>query len=517
MPSITWETGDTSATIEHLCAGSYSVTLTDETGCSQAFSFDLTEPTALSANFEVIPEVEGMANGAISIFPVGGTPPYTYLWSTGDTTQHLIQMSAGTYSVTITDANNCILVVADTIPIYNCTSPIFYALIDSTQCASSCNGRIELVFNNGNVSNYTFEWSNGQTSSTAWNLCAGTYHVTITDSIGCTFINSFQVHEPEPLVAFLHTTPTMPGAASGTAWVTPMGGTPPYTYLWSTGDTTQMINGLGEGSYQCYVFDANQCFILQFFQIVACNPIEADAELMPPTCTGNCDGQIALSVTSPNALPIFEWEELNDTGPAVSGLCAGTYHVVITDSLTGCQTEYSYELPDPTPLSIQIENTQSPTSTQGGSIDITVSGGSEGYQYMWIDSSGMIISYGEDVDHLEPGCYMLVVHDLNGCSADTTICLEAVTATTSIPTTRHNIRIYPNPFTQSFYIYTDTPYDSEPAFKIYNALGQEHAIQSKRLTAQQWHIEVTDGRSGMYFLQLIWPDQYTLTIPVMRQ
>ncbi|RMD73752.1 MAG: hypothetical protein D6818_04280, partial [Bacteroidetes bacterium] len=440
-----WNTGDTTIDLTALCSGMYTVTLTDGAGCTTSLSFELGEPAPLTVTFEPTPATEGMTNGSLAATVMGGTTPYHFLWDTGDTTALIADMPAGWYELTVTDGAGCQIVLADSIPLHQCTVPQLQAIVDSATCFSQCNGAIALQLPAPNDGPYSASWSDGATGLVNNELCAGTYSVTLTDAFGCTSTWSFDVGQPEPLLAFLHTTPTMPGEATGSATVEVSGGTPPYSFLWSTGDTTQTVSHLPEGNYQCYVFDAHQCFILQYFQIEACPVIQTQQSVMDPSCAGACDGVAILEVLTPNVDPQFEWAGGISTGNEATDLCAGTYPVTITDMATGCWSADTVVLVDPAPLQIVVQEIVAPTPTTNGMIDVTVEGGSGNYTFLWQDTSGAIAGMNEDLQHAKAGCYLFVVSDDSGCSADTTFCLETVTASHD-PASGLTVQVMPNPF-----------------------------------------------------------------------
>ena len=148
----------------------------------------------------------------------------------------------------------------------------------------------------GGTPGYTYLWSDGQTTQTANNLTAGNYTCTVTDANGCSFITS-SVNIIEPNIALTATTPTSTnvncfGGNDGTAIVTPNGGTPGYTYLWSDGQTTAQATGLSPGSYNCQITDANGCiFIVPSVSITQPNnSLSSTTNSTNVNCFGGSDG-----------------------------------------------------------------------------------------------------------------------------------------------------------------------------------------------------------------------------------
>ncbi|NJN77678.1 MAG: hypothetical protein HC803_04565 [Saprospiraceae bacterium] len=210
-------------------------------GCTTFAGALITQPNVLVANISGTDETALNANnGTATVAPTGGTPAYTYLWSTGATTQSVSNLAPGTHTVTVTDANGCTSIESVVVEPFICD---LEALANATD--ADCNGG-----NDGTATAtpldgtgpYTYSWSNGQTAQTAINLVAGTYTVTITDSKGCTAGASTIVEEPTAIIPNASaTSQTTFGVNNGTATVTPTGGTNPYTYLWSNAATTKQL------------------------------------------------------------------------------------------------------------------------------------------------------------------------------------------------------------------------------------------------------------------------------------
>jgi hypothetical protein len=180
--------------------------------------------------------------GAINLTVSGGTSPYTYLWSNGATTEDLSGVAAGTYTVTITDANGCTINMPFTVGTNDVTIAAI-PVITNTTCTASI-GAINLTVSGG-TSPYTYLWSNGATTEDLSGVAAGTYIVTITDANGCTINMPFTVGTNDVTIAAIPViTNTTCTASIGAINLTVSGGTSPYTYLWSNGATTEDLVAL---------------------------------------------------------------------------------------------------------------------------------------------------------------------------------------------------------------------------------------------------------------------------------
>lgn len=253
-----WSHGETTQNVQNLSIGSYTVTISDAAGTDVVRVFEITEPQPMHATVTSTPASAcGASDGSISVSSIqGGTPSYSVIVIDSDSvTQGMVGLSAGIYTVRITDAKGCRL------EYFVAVNEIGAPTVNSTVSNISCNG-----FNDGSISltvdNPTgspiFTWNTGQSSSSIGSLSPGTYNVTITDD-NCQMFETFDITQPD--IIEIHETivnPT-PTSTSGSISLQVMGGTPPYTYLWSTGETTADIDNLTAGFYTVTVTDDNNC------------------------------------------------------------------------------------------------------------------------------------------------------------------------------------------------------------------------------------------------------------------
>ena len=241
------------------------VTITDAQGCTESASATVSQPPgALSSTINVSQNVNcfGGGNGSISLNASGGTPPYSYNWSNGATTQNISNLLSGTYSVTITDANGCINMAT---AVVDQPAAALSSSVQSTtavNCFGGNNGAINLTVNGGTAP-YTYNWSNGETTQNISNLASGTYTVTVTDVNGCTTeVTGIAINQPAAALSGNVSSTTAVscfGGNNGAINLTVNGGTAPYSYNWSNGATTQNINNLATGTYTVTVTDVNGC------------------------------------------------------------------------------------------------------------------------------------------------------------------------------------------------------------------------------------------------------------------
>ncbi|HHB78075.1 MAG TPA: hypothetical protein ENK85_02435, partial [Saprospiraceae bacterium] len=301
-----WNTGASGATINSLVPGSYSVTATDANGNTASSSVYISEPAALSVSMSASYETCDISDdGTAGVLAYGGTPPYTILWDdpAAQTWWVAYNLSAGTYSVTITDANGCSVVGTVTVE----PSPEGIWLGTSAtdaSCAGDCDGTATVMPMTG-AAPYTYNWSGtSQTTDHVTGLCAGTYDVTVTDANGCVAVDHATVNEPPALVASSTSTPSgCAGTNTGSASAVGSGGTPGYTYLWSNGETTATIMHLAPGDYSVTITDANGCTATSTVNVGQSSSSNLGFTLSANdvTCSGNCDGSASINIISGSA------------------------------------------------------------------------------------------------------------------------------------------------------------------------------------------------------------------------
>ena len=259
--TYSWSNGETTATISNLTAGDYTVTITETPTCTAVAMVTITQPTAMSLTCDKTDvTTNGGSDGTASVSAIGGTSPYTYSWGSSETTLSISNKAAGAYTVTVTDNNGCTAACISTINEPGCN---LSATANNNQTNVSCNGGSDgatTAVASGNIGAVTYLWGNGATTATISNLTAGDYTVTITETPTCTAVASVTITQPTVLsLTCSKTDVTTNGGSDGTASVSAIGGTSPYTYAWSSGETTASISNKTSGTYTVTVTDNNGC------------------------------------------------------------------------------------------------------------------------------------------------------------------------------------------------------------------------------------------------------------------
>ncbi|MBL0309480.1 MAG: M4 family metallopeptidase [Bacteroidetes bacterium] len=332
-----WSNNQTTARIASLAAGNYSVIVTDRNSCTASASTVINNNANLTFTHHFAPVTcFGDTNGSVRIQVTNGNAPFTYFWSNGETDSALTNLSAGTYYLTITDAVRCDK--KDTIVIDQ--PDLLNIALNITQ--PSCNGVNDGHTNiqvTGGTPNYTILWSNGGNSTIANQLSEGGYEVTVTDSHQCQATTTFQIIAPNPIAA----NPVVQnvscfGNQDGTINLNPTGGTPEYTYLWSTNVTSPNLEFVKAGNYSVTITDGNHCTASAIVAIT--EPVELQLNIAITNATNSSDGAITVTVLNGNPQDYYYLWSNGATGATISGLVPGVYGVTITDQ-NGCEKTVS--------------------------------------------------------------------------------------------------------------------------------------------------------------------------------
>lgn len=372
--TFSWSNGATTEDLIGAAANTYTLTVTDANNCSRTYTNTITQPTALVLSLANTTNVgcAGGNNGALDITVSGGKAPYTYAWSNSAATQDITGLTAGSYTVTVTDSNNC--TIAGT---YTISQPTAVAISfnysnfngKNISCNGASDGTLQAVATGGNGP-YTYAWDNATTANPAINLVAGiVYTVTVTDASGCTFTKAANVlTEPEVILLNKDSVNiTCAGYSDGSATAIATGGTAPYTYLWSdpAAQTTAKATNLGVGTYNCKVTDVNGCNKIIQVSIEEPSPIIVTTEMDSTQCWGDANGVITINAAGGNGNS-FEYSidggATYQASNVFKGLTSGVYSNILVrqGGINGCvsvKVSEVVEQPDPMFVSINPEDT----------------------------------------------------------------------------------------------------------------------------------------------------------------
>lgn len=348
--SYLWSTGDTTAAIDILGAGYYVVTVSDMNGCVLVDSTLITEPLPLSATItsEISTSCYYSCDGASSVQANGGTAPYSYLWDANAGSQTgttATMLCPDTFVVSVIDDNGCQVLTSAII-----TAPDTIVLIDSVinaSCFQNMDGFIYTqVFNTSGPLQYQWSDSNfvlSQTGSDLLNVPAGIYYVNIFDSLGCNYLDTFLVTEPELLrTDMLSFDVSCSGGSDGNITQSVFGGSAPYNFLWTDGDTLQDRMNITAGVYVVTITDINGCVAIDSIEVFEPEPLTIEALINDVTCIQESDGSIRVFVEGGNGGYQYLWST-GDITDEIFGLIGGIYSVTITDAL-GCSLSEAYEI-----------------------------------------------------------------------------------------------------------------------------------------------------------------------------
>ena len=449
--SYTWNNLQTDQNIYNLTSASYNVIITDITNpsCIQDTTFIITQPQdPLTSTVNLYQDVDcfGDSTGVAYADAIGGTFPYTYLWSNGQTTQMANSLWGDpsgqgipfTHSVTITDNLGCTLV--DFVDIVNSHAEISGTLevLEQVSCFSACDGIAQLS-SIGGVLQHTYFWDNGQTyigsgPDTAYNLCFGGHNIIIEDALGCRKTIPFIITQPDELFAQAEQVQPVQcyGFDDGIAFSSATGGTTPYLFVWDdpvSGPTGQDIDSLTPGIHVVYVTDANGCTASDTVVISEPTQLEVvivDSMTIYSYCAGTNSGQLCALASGGTPNYNYLWNDgLNQNTSCAYNLSAqfNDYTVIVMDE-RNCIASASFQLDSITnsmntdSVLIDISHV-SCFGIYDGSINVnSVPGGFGGvapYTYTW-NGPGTYTGIGDYISSLYAGNYAVVIEDTNGCA-----------------------------------------------------------------------------------------------------
>ena len=402
-------------------AGDWQFVVNDSDNNSASTSRNVSEPAPITAASVVIQDADCdvSQDGSIALSIDGGTAPYTYAWSDGQTVNPAVDLNPGDFTVTVTDANGCTLETAPlTVGAINSLTVGGFSTTNAS-CDAAANGTATVTAENGSGP-YTYLWSNGSTDQTATGLPPGDYSVTITDANGCTLDFNLPITisaAGSMSVALIGSdAPNCAGSADGALQVEATAGQAPYTYLWSSGHADSLATGLDEGTYSVTVTDAAGCTaVLQDLELISDGFLTVSAVAQAPFCFGDTDAMITLTTDGSAGPFTYQWaHSATADGPLLDDITSGTYFYTVTDATGVCNVSDSVVVSVPQRMVIETAST-APTcyGDEDGSLRVTaVQHATAPFLYS-LDG----INFGTEAEFgpLVGGFYTVHVEDVNGC------------------------------------------------------------------------------------------------------
>lgn len=438
-----------------LAAGRYKVVVTDQAGTVTEDIFVVSQPDDLQVSLSNAPTnvlCYGESTGVIEVTVTGGPRdeitgsyrPYTFEWTKTEdvdfsaTTEDLVDITAGTYSLTVTDENSCVVTLLAPVIISEPDAALTISGSTTTNLTGfeTDNGSIAVTVEGGTI-DYTYEWRLAGDAAVIGNapliedLAIGTYELTVIDGNGCEVEETYTVTEPALLVitdideqgnVLCH------GDETVTLVATVDGGVGDYAYSWyAAADTvtkisiTEALSDITGGTYNLIVTDANGNEANQTYIVSQPDELIASYTTTNVSCNAGNDGSIDISVEGGTGVYSYIWAT-GETTQDISGLVAGEYSVTVRDANL-CETSLIISIEEPV-AALNVSDTTIENTTGfeliNGSIEVVIAGGTSDYSYEWKDSEDTVLpSTTNLLDGIGAGDYFLKVTDANGCELET--------------------------------------------------------------------------------------------------
>ena len=413
--NYTWGGFGQGPLLDSVYAGNYFLEIEDSIGCKQTFFFDIDQSNPIFVNPTLIsPSCNGLSDGVIFVDVNGGQSPFSLNWSNGTaTSDSLFGLSIGNYTLNVIDDNQC-----EYTTIYTLSQPDSLLLyFNNYNNPLDCYGGLTSIsaIISGGTGPFNFLWSNNTTSSQTV-IGAGLWSCDVIDNNGCSISETIVITQPDEFYISDSSSNNPLCSDGGSASIQTSGGTPPISYLWSTGETTQSISNILVNT--CWVIATDSCgntdsigFNLPPYDLVT-------SVLYNDT---NHTSAVEVDPISTGTSFLYEWFDVNgilvsSNSPEVINLCQGTYTVKTTDQSNGCFVEDTlvvdwYLLGDIVDLE---KTTVYPDSLLWGFGP---------YSYLWGPTSG----FASQQANICPGEHWLEVTDRDGCTIDTFFTIDNIT------------------------------------------------------------------------------------------
>jgi hypothetical protein len=476
-------------------AGSYEVSVEDINGCAN-FS-DLLYYNPLSTSISTYKSCVDSCSGKLIVNVAGGTTPYQYQWSSGDTINTTEQLCSGLYSVLITDVNGCTISSSDSITEFNTFD---YSIIASTTNSfTACDAVAYVSFSAPiNYYRYTIIWNNN-ISNYITNLCAGWNYVEVKHDLnGCSKIDSiFIVSNPfndNCSISYNYQNPTCPGSSDG--WINATSiGTGPASYIWNTlyPATTSLIDDLNSGIYQVIMVDSIGCSDTASISLFDPDSMEVQFDILSANPNLPCSTLVKANVITGTPPFFYNWST-GATGKIVY-LCPGIHTLTLIGN--GCYQEFTINIPSSlTACSFNpIIHNATDSVICDGSASLTLYGTSP-FSINW--AMGQIDPI---ITSQCPGTYYFSVTDSLGCSFSDSVTI-GINSTVNINTTDKTtlVKVFPNPFSDFTRINFNQKIIKSYVLEITDATGK--TIKQFSNLTQEFLLYKNELSEGIYLYHL---------------
>ncbi len=401
-----------------LSQGSYSVTVFDGGGCSASTTYTISEPAVLALGNATIVNATCSVGGSITAAASGGTGTLTYSWSgpSGSLSGNPITgLAGGTYTLTVTDANQCSITASYTVA--GASGAITFGNPTLTQptCNGGTNGSIT-VTTSGGTGTIGYVWGGSSNiTATLSGIGAGSYNVTASDPNGCSSSASYTLSEPTAISLGQPNITPVTCSSAGSISVTASGGTGSLTLHWSNGDNGDTADSLAAGPVTVTVTDANQCSVTASYTITTgVGTIAFGSPIINNvSCNGANDGSITVNASGGTGTITFTWSVVpTQVGATITGLAPGSYTVTASDQ-GGCTVSAIYTVTNPSALSVTVNATAMLCfGDTTGTATAAANGGTGNYTYHWNTGATAATVINQPV-----GIILVTVTDANGCTA----------------------------------------------------------------------------------------------------
>ncbi|MBI5219769.1 MAG: T9SS type A sorting domain-containing protein [Bacteroidia bacterium] len=481
--SYHWNTNDTTQTITNIPAGTYSVTVTDALLCSDTATITITQPQPLIVTITSSSSYCGGSTGTAVATVSGGTPPYTYHWNTCpvQTTAYANNLGAGSYTVTVTDANGCNVSVT---VIVSAAPPLQATITNVTpSCQPEATGSACVTVSGGSAP-YAFQWSNGSTTSCCYGLPAGSYAVTVTDANACVVTAVVMIpYSPQIYLSTDSIPPLCNGVCNGSITLNASGGVPPFQYSINGGASYQANNvftNLCSGQYIAIARDA-VCTKSENINLGNTIPVTASVNYTSTKCYA-CNGAAMASLT--NGTPPFTYHWSNgESTITTDSLCVGQHSVTITDAL-GCTDHTSFQMID---TSLHISCNINNHFCEGYStVTAQPSGGTQPYTFLWSNDSVNATM------NVHAGYYYLTITDDSACNFFDTVHITVPTPVNINISSHHDVNCMGG---NNGYAYASVSGGTQPYTYIWNTTPAQTTYYASNLTAGTYTVTITDANN----------------------